>query len=414
MIYLLVLAMLLWVAYYRTHLKPSPSKATPKKKLFAHDANEPIPEPTPLRITPDDVREYDDRPWRPFRWPYHQTMSIYKLPINHWLDMDKYYWHYIEEKKRILHQYGDENISWLPESHDACVELMETVRTHMLKRYPLLFESSDGGVTMLNKLTGEHIDMSEPLQHHPLVYVSKMAKEDFYIVQQRDDGKHYLVAACVAFPGGSFGIKGILGTHLDHIHELVPFYETKLKPSMERWFGKMEPADLVERGSWYITWDHKLFRNNIYALKEGKKVHSGIPPTEFNVRVDRQTLRRLPRTRAIVFTAHPLFYSIEEMKDEPMVPSLLRKIIYEAPESIIRYKSFYKLRDHISHYLDGLVARQVELGLIEADAEVRTLPTYPFAHFIGQQEEIYGWRNPSESRAENYEEKAKAEIGPGD
>ena len=50
---------------------------------------------------PEEVSNYDDRPWRPFRWPYHQTMAIFKLDINQWLDMDKYYMHYIKERKEL-------------------------------------------------------------------------------------------------------------------------------------------------------------------------------------------------------------------------------------------------------------------------------------------------------------------------
>lgn len=382
--------------------------ASKSKTSLYSDEDAPVPEPTPLYITPEQVSSYDDRPWRPFRWPYHQTMSIFKLDVNHWLDMDKYYVDYINEKKRVIHRYGDANIGWLPSSETACLELMEMVKTQMLKRYPLLFTSKDKGVTVKNELTGEVLDFSLPLKENPLLYVSKMAKEDFYLVQKLEDGKHYLTAAVVPFPGGSFGIKEKLGKHLDFIHSDVPYYEEKLKKSMERWFARMKASDLVERASWYISWDHKLMRNNVYALKEGDKVDSQVKPTEFNVRVERQTLRRLPETQAIIFTNHPVFYSIEEMKDEPMVPSLIRKIIYEAPEDIIKYKNFESFRDHLLPYLNDLVERQIELGIITRDQPLKTLPTYPFAEFLDHSNENKGWNNPRETK--NYSQKLKQEI----
>ncbi|ODQ62768.1 hypothetical protein WICANDRAFT_76932 [Wickerhamomyces anomalus NRRL Y-366-8] len=369
-----------------------------KKKFY--DENAPIPEPTPLMITPEQVKTYDDRPWRPFRWPYHQTMSIFKLDVNHWLDMDKYYWHYIQEKERIHHEYGDDNFGWLPEAEDACIELMEMVTQHMLKRYPLLFKSEDGGVHVKNELTGELLDMSRPLKEHPLLYVSKMAKEDFYVVLKRDDGLHYLVAAAVPFPGGSFGIKAKLGRNLDVIHNDVPYYESKLKKSMERWFGKMTASDLVERASWYMSWDHKLLCSNVYALKEGEKVDSSVLPTEFNVRVERQTLRRLPKSKAIIFTNHPVYYSVEEMKDEPLVPSLIKKIIFEGPQDIIKYKNFESFRDHIAPYLDGLIKRQIDKGLIKEDTPLKTLPSYPFAQWVEQSDEVKGWNKAMLERSD--------------
>ncbi|ODQ81971.1 hypothetical protein BABINDRAFT_160186 [Babjeviella inositovora NRRL Y-12698] len=82
--------------------------------------------------------------------------------------MDRYYWHYLEKKKRIFHEYGDTNIASLPESDDACLELVETVRAHILKRYPLLFQSNDG-IIVYNNLTDEVLDMTESLKEHPLI-----------------------------------------------------------------------------------------------------------------------------------------------------------------------------------------------------------------------------------------------------
>ncbi|ODV71736.1 heme-dependent oxidative N-demethylase family protein CYBJADRAFT_169101 [Cyberlindnera jadinii NRRL Y-1542] len=385
-----------------------PPSAVPVKAAYYVDAE--APQPTPLYITPEQVKTYDDRPWRPFRWPYHQTMSIFKLDINHWLDMDKYYWHYIQEKERIYHEYGKDNIDWLPESEDACIELMETVRDHMLKRYPLLFTSEDNGVHVKNELTGEVLDFSMPLKDHPLIYVTKMAKEDFYIVQKRADGHHYLVAAAVPFPGGSFGISYKIGKSLDFIHSEVPYYESKLKKSMERWFSKTTAADPVERASWYCTWDHNLLCSNVYALKKGETVDSSVDERKFNIRVERQTVRRLPKTKAIIFTNHPVYYSIEEMKDEPLIPSLLKKIFYEAPEDIIKYKNFTAMRDHLLPYLDGLIQRQIDLGLITEDTPLKTLPSYPFAHFVEQSDEIKGWNTAMLKRQDEAARKKEEEA----
>ncbi|VEU20441.1 DEKNAAC101307 [Brettanomyces naardenensis] len=393
------------------HKASKEASRTPGKSSHRTDPNAPPPKPTPIYLTPEQVKNRDDRPWRPFRWPYHQTMSIFKLDINHWLDMDKYYYEYIKEKERVYHSYGPDNINWLPGSEDACLELMEMVKEHMLLRYPLLFTSEDNGIHVKNEITGETLDFSEPLKLDPLIYVSKMAKEDFYIVKKDDEGVHRLVAAAVPFPGGSFGIKFKLGKTLDVIHGHVPYYTTKLRPSMERWFGRMQPADLIERASWYISWDHKLLLNNVYALQAGDKVPSDVEPTDFNVRVERQTLRRLPKSKAIIFTNHPIFYSIEEMKDEPLVPSLIRKIIYEAPEGIIHYKNFESFRDHILPYLDSLVGRQVENGLIKRETPIRTLPSYPFAYFVNDSNEEKGWTNPS--HPVDYRSKLQDEIKKG-
>lgn len=386
----------------------SSSTAKPTTSLYGK-GNDTIPKPTPLLITPEDVKSYDDRPWRPFRWPYHQTMSIFKLDINHWLDMDKYYQHYIDEKERIRLKFGDENFGMLPEGHDACIELMETVVDHMLERYPKLFtvikngEWDTTGKIIRNEVTKEVLDMTIPLKNEPLVYVSKLAKEDFYVVlKSSKDGLHYMVAGAVPFPGGSFFIKDKLGKNIDTIHQKVPYYEKSLQKSMERWFGRLTAQDPVERASWYITWDTKLKVSNIYQAEKFfpnmKKDLEETAPRQFNVRVERQTLRRLPRTEAIIFTNHPIYYSIEEMKDEPMVPSLLKKIIYEGPEDILKYKNFEMVRDKLTPYLDDLIQRQKDLGIITNETPLKTQPNYPFACWVKDNvniSETEGWTNPS-------------------
>ena len=290
--------------------------------------------------------------------------------------MDKYYIHYIKEKERIRHKYGKENFDWLPEGYDACFELMETVVNHLVKRYPLLFtvlqdgdyESGQNGCGKIirNEITKEVLDMTLPLKDHPLIYVSKLAKEDFYVVLKNPkDGLHYLVAAAVPFPGGTFSIDKKIGNHIDTIHAEVPYYKEKLKRSMERWLHRMKPNEPVERASWYITWDVNLKVNSVYQIPEFRPNleadMKSTDPKHFNVRIERQTLRRLPKSQAIIFTNHPVFYSLEEMQDEPMIPSLLKKILYEGPEDILKYKNMPLIRDHLVGYLDELIQRQKDL-----------------------------------------------------
>ncbi|EGW30845.1 uncharacterized protein SPAPADRAFT_62712, partial [Spathaspora passalidarum NRRL Y-27907] len=342
-------------------------------------------------------------------------MSIFKLDINHWLDMDKYYIHYIKEKERIYKKFGGDNFASLPEGMDACIELMECVADQMTKRYPLLFtmlqdDETDWtkGKIIRNEITKETLDMTKPLKEHPLVYISKLAKEDFYLVKKNpNDGLHYLVAIGVPFPGGSFSVAAKLGKHIDQIHEEVPYYKEKLRASMERWFNRMKPNEPVERASWYITWDDKLRVNNVYQLPQFRPNLEAdlksVEPKQYHVRVERQTLRRLPKTQAIIFTNHPTFYSIEEMKDEPMIPSLIKKIIYEAPEAILKYKNFEIFRDHIANYLDSLIQRQKELGIINDETPLRTQKSYPFAHWVKTDfDYVNGWNNPSPSYSKQH------------
>ncbi|KAJ8100882.1 hypothetical protein POJ06DRAFT_249745 [Lipomyces tetrasporus] len=393
----LVVAVLIWLVYsYVVKKRVSPTAPSDKLAASEKDAGlELPPEPTPLEnLTPDKLKSYDDRPWRPFRWPYHQTMSIFKLDINHWLDMDKWYERYVNEKMDIIRRTGNEYCDCLPDGEDAAEELLETVVDHLTKRYPKLFIKTDIGLD--NLVTGEKIDLRKPFKEPPLHYLARLTKEDFYIVKKREDGRHYLVAAVVPAPGGFFGVQNKMGQHLDVIHHEVPYYEEKLKVSMERWFARMKPSDPVERASWFICWDHELLCNGIYALGPGETVPEDTSYLKYNVRVCRQTLRRLPKSQAIIFSNHPIFYSIEEMKDEPFVPSMLKKVVLEGPDKILKYKGFEKCDQHLIPYLDRLIQRQIDLGIIKADDPLRTRPSYPFADWYDPNDKHTGngYANP--------------------
>ncbi|KAK9344219.1 hypothetical protein V1522DRAFT_185425 [Lipomyces starkeyi] len=400
-----VLAILIWLVY--SYLVKKRASLTGSKPVASEkDAGlELLPEPTPLEnLTPEKLKSYDDRPWRPFRWPYHQTMSIFKLDINHWLDMDKWYERYVNEKMDIIRKTGKEYCDSLPDGEDAVEELLETVVNHLIMRYPKLFVKTDIGLD--NLVTGEKMDLRKPFKEPPLHYLARLTKEDFYIVKKREDGRHYLVAAVVPAPGGFFGVQNKMGQHLDVIHHEVPYYEEKLKVSMERWFARMKPADPVERASWFICWDHELLCNGIYALGPGETVPDDTSYSKYNVRVCRQTLRRLPKSQAIIFSNHPIFYSIEEMKDEPFVPSMLKKVVLEGPEKILKYKGFEKCDQHLIPYLDRLIQRQIDLGIIQADDSPRTRPSYPFADWYDPNEKHTGngYTNPFFKKAEKERE----------
>ncbi|KAK9461371.1 uncharacterized protein V1516DRAFT_675773 [Lipomyces oligophaga] len=386
----LVALVLLAIAYQRRRISRQTAE-TPREKQHKSGfyKDEAIPRPTPFpELTLSKLATYDDRPWRAFRWPYHQTMSIFKLDINHWLDMDKWYLRYITERMDIIRRTGDTYCACLPDGVDAAEELLDMVVDHMTTRYPSLFVRTATGVD--NLITKEHINLTRPLVEPALHLVARIAKEDFYLVKRRPDGKHYLVAAVVPAPGGFFGVKDKVGKHIDQIHTEVPYYEEKLKVSMERWFGRMTASDPVERASWFICWDHELLCNSIYSLSDGEKVDPNTDFTKFNVRVCAQTLRRLPKTQAIIFSNHPIFYSIEEMKDEPFVPSILKKVILDGPEKILKYKGFEKFDEHLIPYIDSLIQRQIDLGIISADDPVRTRKAYPFADWYDPHKENHG------------------------
>ena len=109
-----------------------------------------------------------------------------------------------------------------------------------------------------------------------------------------------------------------------------------------------------------------------------------IDPSRVRLRVERQTLRRLPKTGAIVFTIRVYMTPLEELAKEPDVPGRLASAIRSWPEDVARcpryhvmklnslthpvYPCFYRYKarpafESLLGYLDKQHTEQLRLGV---------------------------------------------------
>ena len=103
-----------------------------------------------------------------------------------------------------------------------------------------------------------------------------------------------------------------------------------------------------------------------------------LPLSRTNLRVDWQTLRRLPLSGAIVFNFKGLFTCIEEFRDEPYVPALVLKVLQEGKKSIMEYKNTWHVEHVVRPALKQWAKEQEDQGKTEKGWEVRTLEESPW------------------------------------
>lgn len=347
----------------------------------------------PLEVTVENIKNgYKDRPYMPFRYPYHQTMSLVKMDMNHWSIIDYQYFQFLSAKNKVFENYNEEKLKESifykrfndSRSNDVFQELCDFVVDHYTHRYPKLFTKN--GNKVYNHLLDEEYDLNIM---DPFLVVTKISMEDYYIVNKdpNNDDRQTCIGVSVAFGGGGFPIVPVVGQVMDEVHGKVPYYESKLKKSMNKWFDKfVEP---VERASWHFVWDLDLTCSEIYSkLREMDKESyveyiETIPFEKFEVRIERQTLIKLPKTEAIIFANHPIYINIkEEIEDEPGIPSILLKMLYESPEGIIKSKHFEEIREHIAPSLQEMIDKQILNGLIKENDKIRTPDSFPFASWF--------------------------------
>ncbi|KAM5345044.1 hypothetical protein ACJ41O_010906 [Fusarium nematophilum] len=352
-----------------------------------------VPLPTPV---PDfDIKSAQPRPYRPFRWPYHQTMAIQKMEPDFWIELDNTYQEQVRERREIYAEHGKDILQALPGSELACKELMEMAIQFLCARYPSHFALKHN--MFENQILGTTYDV---LETDPLLLLLENVPEDFAIMlRDPESGRYYFRAGVIcASTGWSLGTK--IGLGLPEIHQPVPDYREKMQLSMDRFFTKMPADKPVQRGAWGFEIGRHLYAPPGHSSLDARATQdTSLRLKDIFFRVDWQTLRRLPLSGAIVFNFKAFFTPISKLRDEPYVPSLALKVISESKEHLLRYKCTW----HIEHVLKPALAEyeryQVEKGMVEKDWRHQTLPEQPF--FPGWEEQWEIERNMKPVRTED-------------
>lgn len=135
----------------------------------------------------------------------------------------------------------------------------------------------------------------------------------------------------------------------------------------------------IQRGSWSFELGQPLYlMADDPAFILHKRMDPDLDIMDIHLRVDWQTLRRLPQSKAIVFNFKALFTPVTRFKDEAYVPALVSKVLKECKQDIKAYKGWSHLEHKLLPALDRWAAEQVARGVVPEDWEVRTLDEHPF------------------------------------
>ena len=115
----------------------------------------------------------------------------------------------------------------------------------------------------------------------------------------------------------------------------------------------------IQRGSWGFEVDQPLFMppgdpHEAYRSRQ----EPGLTRERCHLRVDWQTLRRLPLSGGVVFNFKGLFTPAQELRTEPYIPSLLLKVIRDGKENLMRYKNTWHTQHVVVPMLEEFESEQ--------------------------------------------------------
>ena len=144
----------------------------------------------------------------------------------------------------------------------------------------------------------------------PPLYVAARAVPDDLCLMEKRDGAWTLTA--ISLSAGTFFTAGeVIGKPVAALHAPVPGFGDRILTRDTRIFDALQPDNILERRNWTVMVGDDLF------APDGAAVRARLPEIAAEdagealfVRVERQTLRRLPRTGGVLFTIriwrHPL------------------------------------------------------------------------------------------------------------
>jgi len=211
------------------------------------------------------------------------------LPIKAWLD---------PQTARLPGVRPVNVEDWLTrsDSYDAQMDyrrnLLVNERNSVFKAMPV----SRNACAELRNIICLEADYDISGDDHPLIEVASHIQEDLCVLQKWGDA-HVLTAAVICFPS-SWDVREKIGRSIASIHEPVPEFNA-VSNTVERMLSAISVEQPLGRANFLIYTDPELHQ------PRGEGVCKPIDPSAPRyIRVERQSFRRLPETRAIVFAIH--------------------------------------------------------------------------------------------------------------
>lgn len=263
--------------------------------------------------------------------------------MNNLVEIDKTYLNRIQLRREIMTDHPT-TLAYRPGSEAAIHEFyIWMTQTYLLQRFPTVYSlvsNANKATHLVNKVTNESIPLHPSDPRAALHILGSHVDTDFLILLPSEtDGKYALEAFVTCFPSG-FSSYEKLGLPLAAIHKPVPGYAAKLEKSMDRFFANLPVGRIVKRANWSITTNDELYAesgNHLYAEggdadheKQGagtseakssledfiRKQREDVRVEDCRLRCERQTLHRLPETKALVFAFKTYLYTLADVKAE--------------------------------------------------------------------------------------------------
>ncbi len=282
-------------------------------------------------------------------------IGLKPLDLGDWLEVDDQLEFYLGEKARLIAEHGDGVFLAELGSEAAQAEVLALISAYLPFRYPGVYRRDDG-VMRIGPRRSVRLDApGSPA----LAIAASLVQEDLVLMRRGEDGWR-LCAASLCFPS-SWSLKAKFGKRLDEIHRPVPGFGPGSRNAslMARIFDNLSADRPVFRLNWSVYEDGALYHGE--RTSEGRALWSPEIAARAFVRVEYQTLRRLPVSQAILFTIRihrdPIAVIAAQPDRERLLTGLVASVASLDAEQLA-YKGMTSGRDLLVRHIESLLAAE--------------------------------------------------------
>lgn len=261
----------------------------------------------------------------PFRW----RLGVRPLDLADWFQSDEHTDRQRVAKARIMHEHAATAFVVMDDVHDEAAEVLAAV---------------------VDWSGGSAVDQSL----HSLDAAARLVPDDLVLLVERDGG---LVCGggSVCFPN-RWDLRSKVGLAMREIHAPVAGLNEQLADPIDGFLQRLMPA----RSFWRLGWG-VLDTDELYQAVDGTAPPRPIEasPSSHHLRVERETLRRFPDTRCILFTIRTHVTALGDMpaNDDALT---LAAAIEGLPTDVAEYKQLDRNGPMIARWLRQLATTSAQ------------------------------------------------------
>lgn len=274
-----------------------------------------------------------------------------------WLAIGPDHAPFLREKRARLKANSLPFYRTTPGSLPAQFELRDRVVADLLAQHADVFSMADG--SLVDRVDGTTLEIDSP-GVEPLAAISQFLEEDFILLQQVD-GQDQITAASNAY-SSSGRIVSSVGRSIPWAHKFVPTLNDQLGPRIDRVLGNIKIDAPVERFNWLLTpIASRLFPEDPHAANTAAvdKINAALveDPARAGdalwIRVERQTLLRLPESGALAFSIYTYSDPLSSIAGDRESLAAMHRLIGSYSEERMNYAAMALIREPVLKWLES-------------------------------------------------------------